>query len=64
MRAPQPAAPASDPRNDARVEALLARASPGKPESEARPALAELALIAPDDARVVDLLKARIPGPR
>ena len=48
----------------ARVEALLARASPGKPEGEARPALAELALIAPDDARVVDLLKARGAGSR
>ena len=43
----------------ARVEALLARAAPGAPEEEARRALAELALIAPDDPRVVELLRER-----
>jgi serine/threonine protein kinase len=64
LRAPRPPPPPSEPGNQARVEALLARASPGKPEGEARPALAELALIAPDDARVVDLMKARGAGPR
>lgn len=64
LRAPRPPPPPSDPSNEARVEALLARASPGKPEGEARPALAELVLIAPDDSRVVDLLKARGTGPR
>jgi serine/threonine protein kinase len=64
MRAPRASPPPADPKSAARVEALLARASPGKPEGEARPALAELALIAPDDARVADLLKARGAGPR
>jgi hypothetical protein len=64
MRAPRPPPPPSDPRNEARVKALLARAGAGKPDTEARPALAELALIAPDDARVVDLLKSRGAGPR
>ena len=64
MRAPRPAPPPSDPRNEARVKALLARAGAGKPDSEARPAMAELALIAPDDARVADLLKSRGAGPR
>jgi hypothetical protein len=59
MRMPRPVRAAGDPGNEARVEALLARASPGRPDGEARPALAELALIAPDDARVVDLLRTR-----
>ena len=64
MRAPRPPPPPSDPRNEARVKALLARASEGKPDQEARTALAELTLIAPDDARVVELLKTRGGGPR
>jgi serine/threonine-protein kinase len=63
MRAPR-APPPADPRNVARIEALLARAAPGQPEVEARPALAELALIAPDDSRVGELLRARGAGPR
>jgi serine/threonine protein kinase len=63
LRLPRPPA-AADPANAARVEALLARASPGRPDGEARPALAELALIAPGDARVAELLKARGAGSR
>ena len=63
MRTTRPAPPV-DPGNQARVEALLARAAPGKPENEARPALAELALIAPDDPRVNEMLRARATAPR
>ena len=55
MRAPRPPPAPAELRNRERVEALLARAAPGQPEGEARPALAELALIAPDDSRVADL---------
>jgi hypothetical protein len=47
------------PATQARVVALLARAAPGQPEVEARKALAELALVAPDDPRLVDLLRER-----
>jgi serine/threonine protein kinase len=50
--------PPPDPKNAARVEALLKEAA-GRPEPEARRALAELALIAPDDPRVLDLMKER-----
>jgi hypothetical protein len=45
----------TEPVSEERVAALLARATGGAPD--ARTALAELALIAPDDARVVDLMK-------
>jgi hypothetical protein len=48
-----------DAAAEARVQALLARAAPGKGEPESRGALAELALIAPDDPRLIDLLRAR-----
>jgi eukaryotic-like serine/threonine-protein kinase len=64
MRTQRPPRPLTDPGTEARVEALLARASPGKSEGEARSALSELVLIAPDDSRVVDLLKARAAGTR
>jgi serine/threonine protein kinase len=47
---------AREPVSEERVAALLARAAGGA--SDARSALAELALIAPDDARVVDLMKS------
>ena len=47
---------AGDAASEERVAALLARAAGG--DSDARTALAELALIAPDDARVVDLMKS------
>jgi serine/threonine-protein kinase len=59
MRASRPAAPEGDPAAEQRLAALLARAAAGRPDAEARTALAELALIAPDDARVVSLVKAR-----
>jgi serine/threonine protein kinase len=54
--------PAPDPLDAAteeRVQALLAKAAPGTPAVQARNALAELALIAPDDARLVELLRER-----
>jgi hypothetical protein len=53
------AAPPIDVATEQRVQALLSRAAPGRPDGEARGALAELALIAPDDGRVVELLRAR-----
>jgi hypothetical protein len=53
-----PSLPA-DPARNARIQALLLRAAPGRPELETRQALAELALIAPDDPRVLDLLRER-----
>jgi serine/threonine protein kinase len=42
-----------------RVEALLLQAAPDRPAAEARRALAELALIAPDEPRVAELVRAR-----
>jgi serine/threonine-protein kinase len=42
-----------------RVEALLAQAAPERSDAEARRALAELALIAPDEPRVAELVRAR-----
>jgi serine/threonine protein kinase len=41
------------------VGSLLARAGAGRPEPEVRQALAELALIAPDDPRVIELVRER-----
>jgi hypothetical protein len=41
------------------VAALLDQAAPGRTDGEARQALAELALIAPDDPRVADLVRRR-----
>ena len=52
-------APPLDAATEQRVQALLARAAPGTPVAQARGALAELALIAPDDARLVELLRER-----
>jgi serine/threonine-protein kinase len=51
--------PPPDPEADARIVALLARAAPGRPPDEARRALAELALVAPDDVRLADLVRER-----
>jgi len=51
--------PQPDPATDERVAMLLSKASPGQPDSDARRALAELALIAPDDPRVADALRGR-----
>jgi serine/threonine protein kinase len=48
-----------DAATDARVQGLLHRAAPGRSEESARAAMAELALIAPDDPRLVELLRAR-----
>ena len=62
-KAPPPAAkgPGAPPSPEelARIDALLAKVAPGTPEDEARRALAELALVAPDDPRLVDLLRER-----
>jgi serine/threonine protein kinase len=51
--------PPADPARDARVTALLAEAAPGGDEATSRRALAELALIAPDDSRVVEAARER-----
>jgi serine/threonine protein kinase len=51
--------PTPDPEGDARVALLLDRAAPGRPESDARRAIAELALIAPDDPRVGEVIRER-----
>jgi serine/threonine protein kinase len=58
-QAGQPAPVPLDPATEQRVQALLTRAAPGTPETQARSALAELALIAPDDGRLVELLRER-----
>jgi hypothetical protein len=57
---------AMDPATEARVLALLALAasSAGHPPEEVRTALAELALIAPDDARVAEALREKAPRGR
>jgi hypothetical protein len=56
---PKGGAPPRDPDSVARVDLLLGHLAPGKPEDEARRAIAELALIAPDDPRLGDLLRER-----
>jgi serine/threonine-protein kinase len=48
-----------DAATEQRVQALLTRAAPGSSPAQARHALAELALIAPDDARLTELLRER-----
>jgi len=52
-------APELDEAREERVAALLTRAAPGEPEDDARKALLELALLAPDDRRLADLLRER-----
>jgi serine/threonine protein kinase len=59
LRAARPAGPKLDPESVARIAVLLGRAAPGQPDDQARHALAELALIAPDDPRLTDLLRER-----
>jgi eukaryotic-like serine/threonine-protein kinase len=59
VQAQRPAPPPHDPANEKRVQALLAQVSPGASASVVRTALAELALIAPDDARVGELIRVR-----
>ena len=56
---PKGAAPLRDPDSVARVDLLLGRLAPGKSEDDARRAVAELALIAPDDPRLGELLRER-----
>ena len=56
------AAPPPDAADEAfeqRVAALLARAAWGRPPDDAKAALAELALIAPDEPRFADVLRER-----
>jgi serine/threonine protein kinase len=50
---------APSPVEIARIDALLAKVAPGTSEDEARRALAELALVAPDHPRLVALLRER-----
>jgi hypothetical protein len=55
----KPAPPSRNPDSAARIDALLARISPDQSEAEVRRALAELALVAPDEPRLLDLLRER-----
>jgi serine/threonine protein kinase len=48
-----------DLSSEARVSALLARATPGGSDEDARRAIAELSLVAPDDPRLRQLLRER-----
>jgi serine/threonine protein kinase len=48
-----------DAGTDQRVQGLLHRAAPGRSDESAKAAMAELALIAPDDPRLIELLRAR-----
>jgi serine/threonine protein kinase len=50
------------PHQETRIQALLERMGPGRSEAEARRAVAELALIAPDDPRIGELLRERGQG--
>jgi hypothetical protein len=50
---------APDQAHEARLAGLLARAGWGRPPEDAKAALAELALIAPDEPRFMDLLRER-----
>ena len=59
LRGAPPEPVAAGPDTERRVAALLAQAAPERAEGEARQALAELALIAPDDPRVADLVRKR-----
>jgi hypothetical protein len=49
----------ADPRSEARITSLLARAGPDTEELLAQRAIAELALLAPDDPRLTELLRDR-----
>jgi hypothetical protein len=53
---PRPVPSAAD---QARIDALLEKIAPGTTEDEARRALAELALVAPDHPKLFDLLRDR-----
>ena len=54
-----PPSETNDPAYEARVAGLLSRAAWGRPVDDAKAALAELALIAPDEPRFADLLRER-----
>ena len=51
--------PPPDPQSEARLAVLLKRAAPSSPDADARRALAELALLAPDDPRFAALIRER-----
>jgi serine/threonine-protein kinase len=51
--------PPPSPEAEARIAVLLTRAAPGSPDADARRALAELALVAPDDSRFAALIRER-----
>ncbi len=55
----RPDPPELDPALAKRIDALLAQVAPGRPREDVQRALAELALVAPDDPRVLDLLRER-----
>jgi serine/threonine protein kinase len=59
LRGAKPESVPPGPETERRVEALLAQAAPGRADGEAKQALAQLALIAPDDPRVADLVRKR-----
>ncbi len=48
-----------DPGSAARIEKLLSQAGPGQSDDAAKRAIAELALIAPDEPRLQDVLRQR-----
>jgi serine/threonine-protein kinase len=54
-----PPRPVQSAADQARIDALLGKIAPGTSEDEARRALAELALVAPDHPKLFDLLRDR-----
>jgi serine/threonine protein kinase len=54
---PEPPQPSKETAE--RIGVLLTKAAPGSPEADARRALAELALLAPDDPRFAELVRER-----
>jgi serine/threonine-protein kinase len=59
IRARHAARQGADPAREEHLSRLLAKTAPGQPEEEVRQALLELALVAPDDARVSEVLRER-----
>jgi serine/threonine protein kinase len=57
-------APQPDAAQEARLAMLLGKAAPGQPDEEARHAILELALLAPDDPRVLEVMRERASGAR
>jgi hypothetical protein len=51
--------PEPDAGREARLGMLLAKAAPGQPDDEARHAVLELSLLAPDDRRVTEVVRER-----